>query len=373
MRVLLLADGNSVHTRRWAVALVARGVETAVFSLNPVVPDEGGAFTEYKVFVPGSISDGISSKSLLRKVSYLFYIAELKRVISDFKPDIVHAHYASSYGTLGVLSGFRPLFISLWGSDVYDFPRRNFIARAILKYNLSAATLILSTSNTMAKEAGRYTGKEIRTLPFGIDLEKFSASPRSDQKQPGEIVTGTVKALEREYGIDILIRSFAKVCERNPERKIRLKIAGGGTLEKQLKDLATVTGFGSRIEFAGRLNHHDIPSFLRQLDIFVALSVSESFGVSVIEASACELPVVVSDAGGLPEVVDDGITGLIVPVGEVEQAATAIGNLVNDADWRVRLGANGRKKVEKMYNWLHNVDEMVAIYSNYTTTAISAK
>ena len=353
--------------------MVARGVETAVFSLNPVLKEEGGAFCGYKVFVPGSITGGISSKSLLRKVSYLFYIAELKRVIRDFRPNIIHAHYASSYGTLGALSGFLPLFISLWGSDIYDFPRRNFIARAIVKYNLSAATLILSTSNTMAKEAGRYTGKEIRTLPFGIDLEKFRALPQSDQKQPGEIVTGTVKALEREYGIDILIRSFAKVCERNPDQKIRLKIAGGGSLEKQLKDLATATGFGNRIEFAGRLNHHEIPSFLRQLDIFVALSVSESFGVSVIEASACELPVVVSDAGGLPEVVDNGITGIIVPVGDVEQAAAAIGKMVNDAELRVRLGANGRKKVEKMYNWRHNVDEMVAIYARYESIAISVK
>lgn len=365
MRVLMMADANSVHTKRWAVAMVARGVETAVFSLNPFIKEEGGAVTGYNVYVPGSMTGGISSKSLLRKVSYLFYIAELKRVIKKFKPNIVHAHYASSYGTLGALSGFRPLLISLWGSDVYDFPRRNFLAKSILKYNLSAASLILSTSNTMAKEAGIYTGKEIRILPFGIDLEKFSSSPRSDQKQPGEIVTGTVKALEREYGIDILIQSFAKVCERNPDQKIRLKIAGDGSLEKQLKDLATATGFGNRIEFAGKLNHHDVPSFLRQLDIFVALSVSESFGVSVIEASASELPVVVSDAGGLPEVVDNGITGLIVPVGDVEQAAAAIGKLVNDADLRVQLGVNGRKKVEKMYNWRHNVDEMVAIYARY--------
>ena len=103
-----------------------------------------------------------------------------------------------------------------------------------------------------------------------------------------------------------------------------------------------------------------MPAWLNRLDIYAAPSRldSESFGVAVIEASACALPVVVSDVGGLPEVVRDGETGLIVPRDDVPALQAALKRLVLDAALRERLGQGGRAHVEREYEWGHCVDLM---------------
>ena len=100
------------------------------------------------------------------------------------------------------------------------------------------------------------------------------------------------------------------------------------------------------------------------LDIYVALSTldSESFGVAIIEASACEKPVVVSNAGGLPEVVEDGVTGIIVPKHDEVSAANAIEKLLLDEELRIQMGQNGRKRVKELFDWNHNVAQMIDIY-----------
>ncbi|MFH1004347.1 MAG: glycosyltransferase family 4 protein [Bacteroidota bacterium] len=105
-----------------------------------------------------------------------------------------------------------------------------------------------------------------------------------------------------------------------------------------------------------------VTDYHNMLDVFVSLSNSESFGVSVLEASACAKPVVVSDASGYLEVVLDKITGLIVPRKNPEAAADAIGKIITDKVYAKKLGENGRKHVEKLYDWNKNLDEIIMLY-----------
>ena len=154
-RVLFLADGSSIHTKRWVNSLLEKGVTIHLFSLKPVnaadYPDHDFTFTHFNL---QKRFGGLS------KLSYLKVLPELKKVIRDFKPDILHAHFATSYGLLGALSGFHPFILSVWGSDVFDFPKKSFLHKSILEYNLKKADRILSTSHVMAEETKIYTDKE---------------------------------------------------------------------------------------------------------------------------------------------------------------------------------------------------------------------
>ncbi|MEJ2618117.1 MAG: glycosyltransferase family 4 protein, partial [Ignavibacteriaceae bacterium] len=118
------------------------------------------------------------------------------------------------------------------------------------------------------------------------------------------------------------------------------------------------------VEFTGRIPSEKVAAYYNQMDVAVFLSKNESFGVAVLEASACGLPVVVSDVGGLPEVVENNITGLIVEKENHLAAAEAIEKLLLEPDLRNKMGANGRKRVEKFYNWDDCVDQMINIYSD---------
>jgi glycosyltransferase involved in cell wall biosynthesis len=100
------------------------------------------------------------------------------------------------------------------------------------------------------------------------------------------------------------------------------------------------------------------------LDIAVFVSVNESFGVSVIEAMACEKPVIVSDVGGLPEVVDAGRVGMICPAGNPLATARAIERLIHSPQIAKKMAVDGRRHVKKLYNWPDNVKQMLAIYDS---------
>ena len=121
MKVLLLADPGSSHTIKWSLALVKHGIDIHIMGLSQfddAVYRNTGIIVETLSLPSDQFSD---SSSQVSKSKYLKLLPQIKRKIETFQPDIVHAHYASSYGLLGALTKFHPLIISVWGSDVYEF------------------------------------------------------------------------------------------------------------------------------------------------------------------------------------------------------------------------------------------------------------
>src|SRR6056297_965611 len=150
MKILLLANHASPHIIKWSTALAQRGYRVLIFSLTAREVYEYSPELKIEVVSAGvPLSTIRSKKSRLVKVRYLLSVGLLKQTIQLFQPDILHAHRASSYGLLGVLSGFKPLITSVWGEDVFDFPRRSFFHAYFLKWVLSHSTQILSTSEVM--------------------------------------------------------------------------------------------------------------------------------------------------------------------------------------------------------------------------------
>lgn len=348
---------------KWARSLAAKNIQVMIFGLGSLAHDAYRGIPNIRVRTMGqSVS---RDEGAFSKLKYLGVVRELKRLIADFKPDVVHAHYATSYGLLGALSGFRPFVLSVWGGDVFSFPSRSPIHRALLKYNLRKADRILSTSHVMARETRKYTPKPIEVTPFGIDLSVFRSAPANGPFAEGDIVVGTVKTLESKYGIEYLVRAFHQVRQRHPELPLKLLIVGGGSLDQHLRSLVRELQIDDCTHFTGAVRYDDVPKYQNMLSISVSVSIadSESFGVAIIEAGACETPVVVSNVGGLPEVVEDGVTGFVVPPRDIDATALAIERLALDAALRTSMGRHGRKRVQKLYDWNDNVAQMLAIYA----------
>ena len=367
MRILLLSDLNSVHTIKWARSLAENGLEICIFGLSKV---HHSFYENHKniqlcaLGVDNSITG--NSKTTAAKLRYLMAIPQVKELIRQFKPDIIHAHYATSYGLIGALCGFHPYVLSVWGADIFEFPHKSPLHRQLLKFNLKRADKILSTSHFMAKATGAYTPKPLEVTPFGIDLTTFRSRKVEGPFGENAIVIGTVKGLEEQYGVEYLIKTFNILCTKHQNLPLKLLIVGGGSLEKPLKALVKELKLEDDTIFTGRVNYDLVPGYHNMLSIYVALSVidSESFGVAVIEASACEKPVVVSNVGGLPEVVEEGVTGFIIPPRKPEQTAEVLEKLIFDKDLRLKMGRAGRERVKKLYNWDENVKQMISIYQN---------
>ncbi len=358
MKLFFLAPANSIHTKRWVIALAERGYIIYLFSL--IDTDDW-----YKMYPNITVySCGINEASyLISKVKYLSVVNAIRRKVKEFKPDILHAHYASSYGLLGSLVGFHPYIISVWGSDVYEFPRSNAIFKRIIEYNFKCADYILSTSSVMAKETKKYTDKEIYVTPFGVDTNLFCRT-LSSCKSESELVIGNVKTLSPKYGIDILIRAFKLIRERNATINPVLVIVGDGPNKNDYVKLAADLGLKDKVKFIGKVPNKLLPEYYNSFYVSVSVSVSdsESFGVVAVEAMACECPVVVSNADGFTEVVEDGVTGIIVPKKNVDATADAIQKLIDNRPLRDKMGRNGRERVLRLYQWKNNVDTMEDIY-----------
>jgi L-malate glycosyltransferase len=364
LKVLLLADINSIHTQKWALALSGSGIGIAVFSLNSPKTIHPG-MQDITVFMPAKSDQDISSSGLLNKTRYLTALPALRKCIRAFAPDIVHAHYASSYGTLGALCRFHPMILSFWGSDIYDFANRSPLTAFIIRHNLRKADQVLSTSIAMVGEINKYTSKKIEVTPFGIDPAIFRHRPVQSIFAKDDIVIGTTKSLEPVYGNEILIRAFGQLRVRHSHLPLRLLIVGGGSLLESLKNLVHSLELDHMVVFTGSVSHSLIPDYLNMMDIFAALSFRESFGVSVIEASASELPLVVTNIGGLKEVTEDQVTGIQVPVNDFGETVQAFEKLILNPELRKELGTNGRQRVIRIYNWNDNVEDMIKIYQKF--------
>lgn len=349
MKVLLIAAASSVHTMRWANAFVQRGAIVHLVSEHDPIPGFDQAVRLHRLPHVGGLG-------------YVLNRTALRRIIREFHPDVMNAHYASGYGTLAVRDVNVPLVLNVWGSDVYEFPDAGPVQRWLLKRNLRRADAVVSTSEVMARRTAEVCPGlgPIAVVPFGVDVDRFSPMPRAES---GELVLGTVKTLAPKYGIDTLLRAFKLVCDRQPSREMRLRIVGGGSQESELKRLAVQLGVEGATDFVGSVPHDAVPGELRKLDVYVALSRthSESFGVAIIEASACGVPVVVSNVGGLPEVVEDGVTGFIVAPEDPTAAANAIEQLLASKELRDRMGTAGRDRVERLYAWGACVDRQMAV------------
>ncbi|MFG3502814.1 glycosyltransferase [Pseudomonas sp. NPDC047963] len=368
MKIALLSGASSIHTVRWANGLNAAGHEVHVISQHKPCDSLDERVVLHQFPFRGTLG-------------YFTMVPKVRRLLNQIRPDIVNAHYASGYATTARFVRYRPWLLSVWGSDVYDFPYKSPLHRWLVRSNLMAADAVASTSICMAEQTRSLapTLAEICITPFGVDTSAYKNIAAVNESNDRQLIVGTVKTMASKYGIDTLIDAFAllvnklQVTHVDLANRLMLRLVGGGPELEEYRKRAVRFGVAEKIEFVGRVPHTQVPEKLAGLDIYVALSRldSESFGVAIIEAGAAGRPVVVSDAGGLPEVTLQEITGLIVPRENPQAAADAIERLVLDPQLRQQLGLAGREHVEKNYNWPACVEKMAEVYRQVITKGAS--
>lgn len=351
MRIVILGENGSVHIQKWISAIAGcNDIELHVISFNRGVKVEGVKY-HYLKKISG------------RKIDYLLNVFEVKSFIKKIKPDLVHAHYATSYGYLARASGFHPFIITGWGADIFDSPKKALIKKMLMK-SFKKADAISVLSEITRTEIKKMTDKYVHLIPFGVDVDKFCPGQSSTDDV---IRIGTIRTLTEKYGVEYLIRAFAEICKKHSN--VQLEIVGDGPLRSSLEQLTIELGVKDKVLFHGYINQNSsfeqYIKILQSLDVFAILSIldSETFGVAAVEASACGIPVVATSVGGLPEVIEAEKTGILVSPKNVEETAKALDRLLSNKKLRVEMGKSGRAKVEKNYNWALNIQQMVNLYS----------
>jgi glycosyltransferase involved in cell wall biosynthesis len=361
LKVLILSDPSSSHTSKWVNSLHKAGVKVKLFGLSDYNP------AEYEKEIPIEVLDFSKSAKTksdgdLRKLIYLKSIHKVREIIKFFQPDIVHAHYASSYGLIASLTGFRPLLVSVWGNDVYDFPLKSFLHKKSFQFVMKTAKQIFSTSKIMADEISKYTNKQIKVIPFGVDTNIFKPLEVKKIFSEETIVMGAVKSLSYKYGNDKVIRAFKIVKEKLPEYKLKLLLVGDGILLKELENLVSELNIRDDVKFIGHVPHSEVPIYHNMIDIHIYPSNWESFGVSNLEAASCQKVQVASNIGGFKEILNDGVDSFLVDPNSIEEISSKLILLITNKELRVKMGIEARKNVLNNFNWYDNVNTMIEEY-----------
>lgn len=357
MKICYLSDANSIHTKKWCNYFKKKGYEIHVISLT------SGEIPGVKVHSLNMAVYKVRGSNYFNKLKYILFVRKVKKLVNEIAPDILHAHYASSYGFLGGETGFHPYIISLWGSDIYDFPKRNIFFRRLIERSLSKADIVLSTSRVMAEEAKKYTDKKIEITPFGVDISLFKPNP-SLKRENNKLIIGSIKALEKQYGLEDLIKAFGLLYKNY--KNIYLELGGEGTLKEELQELVKELGLEDRVKFLGYLSEIEVVNAFNRFHIAVFPSIFESFGVAAVEAQACEVPIVASKVDGLKEATCPGRSSILVEQGNVVQLAEALEKLITNEDLREEMGHFGRIYVEENFDIEENFGNIDRLYRRIT-------
>ena len=242
-------------------------------------------------------------------------------------------------------------------------PGRSTAEIALQRAAYACAHKVVANSRAAADRLlyERVAARDVVLIPNGLEIQDFH--PRAPRPPLRRIVV--VANLRPEKGHDVLIDAAVDVLRRFPDA--RFELVGGGPGLAALRTRAADRGVAHAVDFVGSCD--DVPARLAAADIFVLPSRSDAFPNALVEAMATALPVVASAVGGIPELIEDGRTGLLVPPGDASAVADRLCRLMTDAALGARLGAAARADVEGRYSF----DRMVAAFELLYLTELSRR
>lgn len=236
---------------------------------------------------------------------------------------------------------------------------RNRFAARLMRF-------VVVVSPTLGRRFCNYSAvplDKVRVIPYGADLdavagvttEHVSALRHQLGLRLDQVVIGSVGRLVEQKDYPTQLRAFALAAARMSS--LRMVIAGDGPLRSTLEDMTRELGIADRVRFLG--NWDDVPTLLRSVDIFAMASKFEPFGVALIEAKAAALPIVATAVNEVPDIVADGVSGLLAPPEDAPRMAALFMKLAEDPESRVRLGTHARTDIER-----HSLRSIVAAYES---------
>lgn len=340
--------GMAMQTEQLLGLLVGEGVEVDLLPVNP----------RYR---PAFVAHIPILRAIFRLLPYLVAVWRLAGRV-----DVIHLMANSGWSWqlfaapvlwLAPLRG-TPVVVNYRGGEASEYFQQSF---RWVKPSLNKAAAVVVPSGFLERVFKDF-GQPTRTIPNIIDRERFQPAQHSGLRDDSSRATFDLiitRNLEPIYGIDTAIRALAEV--RAAGYPARLRIAGSGPAESDLKSLAATLGISDAVDFVGRLDRAGIVALYRAADAMVNPANVDNMPNSVLEALACGLPVVSTDVGGVPYILTHEKTGLLVPPRNADAMASAIISLIKDDVLRQRLSEEGLKQIEH-YTWDAVGDQWLQTY-----------
>jgi len=310
-----------------------------------------------------------------------FCLIRLRGLVRRLRPDLIVTHLfkADVYGWAAAIRTGIPLVSHKHNEDQFLL---NPFFGALGRLAAARCHRIVSISDAVTcfyTDRAAFPAEKFVRILHGIERplvpgSRSDPSVRCDTRRDlgagrDDYLVGTVARLTEQKGIATLLRAMKLLVSR--DARYRCVIAGEGEDEARLKALCRELGLEKRVRFAG--HRSDIPALLEALDVFVLPSLWEGFGIVLLEAMALDCPLVASCTGGIPEVVEDGATGLLVPPGRPEALATAVHGLIQDEGLRRTLVRTARQALDHRFSADRMAQETAALYDEVLGSRLTSE
>jgi len=271
-----------------------------------------------------------------------------------FRPDVVHWHELSNAWLMLRALIRAPVKVVTIHSARFIRHSRHFLGRFS---NRLQADAVLTTGQDRRQTVLSFSKRLVYTISSGVDEQIFR--PRQRPESAGLDILCPCRLVPVK-GVEFLLRALPGVLKRFPEA--RTQIAGSGRLLNHLKGMTEELGITRNVRFLGQIPYERMPVLYQEADIVVMPSLVEATSLACLEAMASGCAVVATRVGGLAELIEDGVDGLLVEPKNPQQIADAVCKLLQDADLRQRLALNARKKVVDRYSWKRQAEKVVTVY-----------
>jgi glycosyltransferase involved in cell wall biosynthesis len=351
MRICFFGDADSIHVSRWCNHFASLGHDIHLISFKDTKIE---GIANYFVNAGSIDVNGKNWKVILK-------YKEIKKILNKIKPDIFHAHYATSYGFTGALCNYHPFIITALGSDVLISPKNSFLYKSILRFAFKRADWITVLANHMKEEMSELVSDpgKISIVCFGINPEIFNNSGR--KVSDTDFVITSTRAFEPVYNIPYLIEAVELASRQIPN--IRLNLIGTGSQETEMKNLVKEKGLQKITKFFGKCTQPEIANTLKESHLFVSVSFSDGNNISLNEAMACGNVCIASDIKANQQWIDHEKNGFLVPVDKVSVLAETIVKVCkNYALLSSRFEPINLKIIEERAIWANNMKKVEDMY-----------
>jgi L-malate glycosyltransferase len=295
--------------------------------------------------------------------------------------EVVHAHQYTPffYAVLGALASRRQprVILTEHGRHYPDVvsPLRRAANRLFFSRLAATVNAVSGFSAESLRRVDGFAGRPIEVIENGIELERYEV--HRDRRElrhllgldPDRFYIANVARLHPIKDQAMLLRAFAEVAVVRPD--VDLLMVGDGALRRSLERLAEDLGVADRVRFLGVRS--DVPEVLAAVDIFALTSICEAASLTLLEAMASALPVVATAVGGTPEIVRDGLDGVLVPRGDASAAASAFLRLLGDPAAALAMGASARERVRDRYQLASTIETYMDLYRRLADPSTGAR
>jgi glycosyltransferase involved in cell wall biosynthesis len=364
VRVLYLTDNNSVHNRRFLEKLAAAGHE--VWSWN-IAATRASADQ-----LPSGVRTIVSTKRIERGSSptqYRELLPQLQSVLQEVHPAVVHAGPIQSGGYLAALSEFHPMLLMSWGSDLLLDAERNSEWREATAFALQKADAFFCDCDTVRQRANTFRAfpdAEIVQFPWGVKEGVFSPTgplPPSDQftRRTGTTTFIYTRSYEPLYGSDVLLEGFARARSKNPA--LHLLLLGDGAHDRNILSFIKAHDLNDAVSVVGSQPVETLPMWFRAADAYVSCAKSDGTSISLLEAMATGLPVIVTDIPSNREWVAEPENGWLARSGSAEAVAEKMLQAAKlTPQERKKILESNRRIVAERADWDKNFPRLLAMY-----------